>query len=62
MVYQLARAMRTGEIKIKSQRVLKQLREILKENGEISINGKDLVVEVAIAWNVRKSRTLVSLI
>lgn len=60
MLDELDTAMRTGAIKIKSQRVLKQLREILKENGEISINGKDLVVAVAIAWNVRKSRPLVS--
>lgn len=60
MLDELDTAMRTGAIKIKSKRVLKQLREILKEDGETSINGKDLVVAVAIAFAVRKSRPLSS--
>lgn len=60
MLDELDTAIRLGHIKIKSARTLKQLRSILKKNGKVSINGKDRIVAVAIAWAVRKSRPLSS--
>lgn len=56
MLDEIDSAMRKGYIKIKSQRVLKQFRAVLKENGKVNINGKDMVVAAAIAWITRNSR------
>lgn len=61
MLDELDTAIRCEYIKIKSNRVLKQLRTVIKENGKINVNGKDLVVAVAIAWAVRKSRPIAAM-
>lgn len=60
MLDELDTAIRLEYIKIKSTRTLKQLRSVLKNNGKVSINGKDRIVAVAIAWAVRKSRPISS--
>lgn len=60
MLDELDTAFRKGHIRIRSQRTLKQMRSILRENGKIKINGKDRIVAAAIAWVVRKSRPLSS--
>lgn len=60
MLDELDTAIRLEHIKIKSTRTLKQLRSVLKNNGKVSINGKDRIVAVAIAWAVRKSRPISS--
>ncbi|WP_330111959.1 hypothetical protein VSU16_04705 [Cetobacterium somerae] len=61
MLDELDTAIRREYIKIKSTRTLKQLRSVIKENGKISVNGKDLVVAVAISWAVRKSRPVAAM-
>lgn len=56
MLDEIDSALRNGHIRIKSQRVLKQFRSILKEDGKVNVNGKDMVVAAAIAWTTRNSR------
>lgn len=60
MLDELDSAIRNGDLIIKSKRMLKQLRGVLKENGKVKVNGKDLIVAGAIAWATRKSRPLSS--
>nr|DAV86955.1 MAG TPA: Terminase large subunit [Caudoviricetes sp.] len=54
MLDDLDTALRNGEIKIKSIRTLKQMREIQKEDGKVNTNGKDRVIAVAIAYQMYK--------
>lgn len=56
MLDEIDSAMRNGSIKIKSKRILRQFRSVLKDNGKVNVNGKDLIVAVAIAWATRNSR------
>lgn len=57
MLDEIDSALRNGHIRIKSQRVLKQFRGVLKEDGKVNVNGKDMVVAAAIAWTTRNSRS-----
>lgn len=54
MLDDLDTALRNGEIKVKSVKTLKQMREIQKEDGKVNTNGKDRVISLAIAYQMYK--------
>ncbi|TDX49110.1 hypothetical protein [Orenia marismortui] len=55
MLDELDSAIRNDEITIYDIHTLEQLREVLyDEKGKVSVNGKDMVVANAIAWQLRK--------
>lgn len=54
MLDDLDTTLRNGEIKIKSIKTLKQMRELQKEDGKVNTNGKDRVIAIAIAYQMYK--------
>ena len=54
MLDDLDTALRKEEIKVRSVKTLKQMREIQKEDGKVNTNGKDRVIALAIAYQMYK--------
>ena len=57
MLDELDTAHRNGDIEITDIRILKQMMTVQKENGKVNVNGKDLVVALAIAYQLLKYKS-----
>ncbi len=54
MLDELDTAHRNGDINITDVRIIKQMMTVQRENGKVNVNGKDLVVATAIAYQMLK--------